>query len=414
MDLPKSVIVNGDIVDLPMSSKSIMAKEIYLDNSMATRPSERSISKMMPLLTERWGNPLSPHAKGHQLNGDLVESLKNIYELLGAKKSDEFVFTSSGAEAVNHVIHSVFCDQTLESGKNHLITSHIDEAPAIMAIGRLEEVNCVGKMVNATKEGMVTAQVIADAMTPRTAMVSLSWANGLTGVIQPVHEIGALCEERGAAFHLDATHVLGKLYFDIEDTKATHITFNGDHLHAPKGTGGLWVKGGRKCSPFIVGGIEQAGLRAGSYSLAALAALGEAAVEAVDARDLLCTEIARLRDKLESSIVEGFPDAMPLFQDQERLPNISAIAFPGMTNEALLYQLSRRGVYACIGGGSFQQIGLVLENCGLDQRLAHTAISFSLSRETSEEDVDAAAAIVAEEAKKLRKLSDYFFIPRAL
>jgi cysteine desulfurase len=386
-----------------------MTREIYLDNCMATRPSDRSISKIMPLLTERWGNPLSPHRKGHQVNADIVESLTNIYELLGAKKVDDFVFTSSGAEAVNHVIHSVYYDQTLESGKNHLITSNIDEAPAIMAIGQLEEINCMGKMVDATKEGMITAQVIADAMTPRTAMVSLSWANGLTGVINPVHEIGALCEERGACFHLDATHVLGKLYFDIEDTKATHLTFNGDLLHAPKGTGGLWVKGGRRCSPFIVGGIEQAGLRAGSYSTAGLAALGEAAHEALDARDLVCTEIARLRDKLEDGVLAGFSDAFPFFQNQERLPNISAIAFPGMTNESLLYQLSRRGVYACIGGGSFQQIGLVLESCGVDHRLAHTAISFSLSRETTEDEIDCAVEIIVEEAKRLSKLSTCFF-----
>lgn len=385
-----------------------MAKDIYLDNSMTTRPSERSISKMMPLLTKRWGNPLSPHEKGQQVNSDLVESLKNIYELLGAKKSDDFVFTSSGAEAVNHVIHSVYRDQTLESGKNHLITSHSDEAPAIMAIGRLEELHCMGKMVDATKQGMVTAQVIADAMTPRTALVSLCWANGLTGVINPVHEIGALCEERGCCFHLDATHVLGKLYFDLEDTKATHVTFNGDHLHAPKGTGGIWIKEGRKCSAFIVGGIEQAGLRAGSYNTAGLAALGEAALEALDARDYICTETARLRDKLESGVLEGFPDAYPFFRRQERLPNISAIAFPGIANEALLYRLSRRGIYASIGGGSFQQIGLVLENCGVDHRLAHTAINFSLSRETTEEEIDSAIAIIVEEAKKLRQLSSYF------
>lgn len=386
-----------------------MAKEVYLDNSMATRPSERSISKMMPLLTKHWGNPLSPHKKGHQANGDIVEALNSLYDLLGAKKNDDIVFTSSGAEAINHVIHSVYYDQTLESGKNHLITSNIDEAPAIMAIGQLEEINCMGKMVDATKEGMITAQTIADAMTPRTAMVSLSWANGLTGVINPVHEIGALCEERGSCFHLDATHVLGKLYFDLEDTKATHITFNGDHFHAPKGTGGLWIKGGRRCSPFIVGGIEQAGLRAGSFSTAALAALGEAAREAIDARDLVCTEVARLRDKLEEGIVEGFPDAFPFFQDQERLPHVTAIAFPGMTNEALLYQLSRRGVYACIGGGSFQQIGLILENSGVDHRLAHSAVSFSLSRETTEEDIDNAISIIVDEAKTLSKLSTCFF-----
>ncbi|MEM1283468.1 MAG: aminotransferase class V-fold PLP-dependent enzyme, partial [Chlamydiota bacterium] len=371
--------------------------------------SERAISKMLFVLTNKWGNLLSPHLKGHQVSSEVVEALNSLYEILGAKKIDDIVFTSSGAEAVNHVIQSVYYDQTLESGKNHLITSNIDEAPGIMAIGRLEEINCMGKMVDANKDGVITAQAIADAMSPRTAMVSLSWANGLTGVINPVHEIGKLCEERGSCFHLDATHVLGKLYFDLEDTGATHVTFNGDHLHAPKGTGGLWVRGGRRLSPFIVGGIEQAGLRAGSFSTANLAALGEAAKEALDARDFVCTEVARLRDKLEDGIVSNFPDAVPFFQNQERLPHITAIAFPGMTNESLLYQLSRSGVYACIGGGSFQQIGIVLENSGVDHHLAHSAISFSLSRETSEEEIDQAIAIIVGEAKKLSKLSTCFY-----
>jgi len=383
-----------------------MANEIYLDNSMTTRPSERAISKMMPVLTERWGHPSSPHNKGQEVYAYIKESLTAIYDLLGANRQDDFVFTSSGAEAVNHVINSIYFDQTLEGGRNHLITSNIDEAPAIMAIGRLEELSCVGKMVDANSRGSVSAQIIADALSPRTALVSLSWANGLTGVINPVEEIAELCEDRGVFFHLDATHVLGKMFFDLSDIKATHITFNGDNLHAPKGSGGVWIKGVRHCSSFIIGGIEQAGLRAGSYSVANLAALGEAARQSLDARDLVCTEVARLRNKLEDGIVDGYSGASPFFQDEERLPNITAMSFPGIANEALLFSLNRRGVYACIGGGSFQQIGLVLENSGVERSLAHSSISFSLSRETTEAEIDLAIDIVVEEALRLRKISE--------
>lgn len=383
-----------------------MVKEIYLDNGMSTRPSERSISKMMPLLLERWGNPMSPHNKGQELYSDIKESLSSIYTLLGANHQDDFVFTSSGAEATNHIINSIYYDQTLESGRNHFITSNIDEAPAIMAIGRLEENNCVGKMIQVGSKGYVTAKMIADALTPRTALVSLSWANGLTGVINPVEEISKLCEERGIFFHLDASHILGKLFFNLDDIKVTHLTFNGDLLHAPKGTGGLFIKGGRHCSPFILGGIEQAGLRAGSYSIANLAALGEAAREAMDARDLVCTEVARLRDKLEDGIIKGFPEAVIFFKEEERLPGVTAIGFPKIVNEALLFNLNRRGVYACIGGGSFQQIALILENCGIERILANGAISFNLSRYTTENEIDIAIEIIVEEAQRLKKISE--------
>lgn len=386
-----------------------MTKDIYLDNSMTTRPSARAISKMLPILKDCWGLPTSPHKKGYEASRVNKDALSKIYSILEANKQDDFVFTSSGAEAVNQVIQSIYYDQTLESGKNHLITSHTDEAPAIMAIGNLEEIQCMGKMVDASSSGMVTKEIIAEAMTPRTALVSLSYANGLTGVINPVHEIGTLCEERGALFHLDATHVLGKIYFDFEDTKATHITFNGDNLHAPQGTGGLWIKGGRKCHSLIQGGIEQAGLRAGSFSIAHLAALAEALEEAFDTRDYLCTEIARLRNKLEKSVLEGCKDALSFFQEEERVPHITALGFPGVLNEALLFNLNKRGLFGSIGGGSFQQIGLILENCGIHHRIAHSAISFSLSRETTEEEIDRAIAIIIEEVAKLRNLSSTFF-----
>lgn len=385
-----------------------MARGIYLDNSTTTRPSEHSISKMMPFMTSMWGVPSAPHLMGQEIYPALKESWKSIYKLLDAKDSDDMVFTSSGAEAVNHAIMSAYFDVTLPTGKNHFITSHCDDAPAIMSIGRLEKLGCVGKMVNPNPSGLITAQVIAEAITPRTAMISLSWANGLTGVIQPIAEIAKLCRERDILLHLDATHVLGKLYFELEETGASFISFNGDNIHAPKGTGALWIKGGVKCSPFICGGIEQANHRAGSYSIAGLAALAAAAEEAIDARDLVCMEVARLRNLLEMGVVAGFPEAIPFFCNQHRLPHITCIAFPGIANEALLFSLNRRGVYACIGGGSFQQIGLVLMASGVSEKIAHTAISFSLSRETTEDEVERATELIVETANRLRRYSEQF------
>jgi cysteine desulfurase len=382
-----------------------MSHEIYLDNNMATRPSAQTVSKMLPFLTDHWGSPSSPHQKGQELYPALSESYRSIYKMLGAKDSDNFVFTSSGAEAMNHVIQSAYYDITRQTGKNQYLTSNIDEAPPIMAIGRLEQLGCIGKMVEADKHGRVTAEIVGESITPRTAIISLSWANGLTGVINPVSDIAKLCHERGIALHLDATQVLGKLFFDLEEVGASFISFNGDQLHAPKGTGGLWIKHGIKCSPFILGGIEQAGLRAGSYNIPGLIALGHAAEELLDSRDLLCTEVARLRNAFEEGILQGFPEAQVFFNENERLPHCTAIGFPGIANEALLFALNRKGVYASIGGGSFQQIGLILEASGIEPSLAHSAISFSLSRETTEEQIEKAIEIVLDCTQRLRKNS---------
>lgn len=384
-----------------------MAQGIYLDNNTTSRPSEHAIAKMLPFMTERWGTPSAPHHMGQQLFPAIEEALRGIYALLGARESDDFIFTSSGAEGVNQVILSTYFDVTMHTGKNQFVTSTIDEAPAIMAIGRLEQMSCVGKMAPPDKMGSVTAHAISEAINPRTALVSLSWANALTGVINPIEEISRLCHERGIHLHLDATHVLGKIFIDWDKPQAHFITFNGDNLHAPKGTGGLYIRADAKCSPFILGGVEQAGHRGGSYNVAGLVALGEAAREAIDSRDLVCTEVARLRDKLEKGLLTAIPEAVSFFRQQERLPNCFAMAFPGVVNEALLYALNRKNIYASIGGGSSQQIGLILMASGVAEALANSALSFALSKETTEDEIDRAIDIIADCVKRMRKVSQF-------
>jgi len=367
----------------------------------------QAISSMMPFFSDKWGVPSAPHRGGEEILPAIVESYRSIYALLGAREIDDFVFTSSAAEAINQVILATYFDVTIPTGKNQFLTSHIDEAPGIMAIGRLEALGCVGKMVSPNKKGQVTAEILAEAITPRSALISLSWGNGLTGVINPLEEIVALCKERDILLHLDITHPLGKLEFNFGESGVSFVTFSGEHIHAPKGTGGLCMLAGTKCSPLIMGGIEQGGFRAGSYNIAGLVALGQAAKEAVESRDLLCSEVARLRDKLEMGIVAHYPAAVPFYCDQDRLPHCSAIAFPGIVNEAMLYALNRKGIFANIGGGSFQQIGLLLTAAGVSQELAECAINFSLSRETSEDEIDKAIEVIVATAKHLRTLSSH-------
>ncbi len=154
------------------------------------------------------------------------EAYLSLYAFCGASKEDHLIFTSSGAEAVNHVIWATYVDVTRKTGKNQFLCSNLDEAPTIMAMSRLQECGCLFHMVPSTPYGYVTAKEVAEKITPRTALLSLSWANGLTGVIQPVAEIAELCHERGILFHVDATHVLGKGDFTIEESGADFLTFN--------------------------------------------------------------------------------------------------------------------------------------------------------------------------------------------
>ena len=317
------------------------------------------------------------------------------------------ILTSSGTEAVNHVISSVYRDVTLTTGKNQFLTAKTDEAPAIMAISHLESFGCTGKSIEVNTQGIITPQAVADALSPKTALVSLSWANGLTGVIQPVAEIAALCRERGVRFHLEATHVVGKLLYDLEEIAPDYLSFNGDQLHGPRGTGILYIKEGIRSSSFLFGSADQGGMRAGAINMAGLAGLAVAAQEALNNRDLLGTETARLRNHLEKEILKGFPEAIVSFDHQERLPHCTTLIFPGVANEALLFLLNRRGVCPSIGGGNFQQLALLLSSSGIDPKSSHQAISFSLSRDTTEEEIDRAASIIIESAQALKKLSNH-------
>lgn len=386
-----------------------MTSLIYLDNSTTARPSEKVISAMMPYLTTHWGIPTTPHQKGQELYPAMTEFYKTLYAFIGAKENDQLVLTSSGAEAVNHVISSIYRDVTLSTGKNQFLTSKVDEASTIMAMSHLEPFGCAGKMIEVNAQGIITPQAVADCLSPRTALVSLSWANGLTGVVQPVAEIAELCRQRGVRLHVDATHVLGKLFYELEEIAPDYLTFNGEQLHGPKGSGVLYIKHGIRCSPFIFGSADQGGMRAGGLNIPSLAGLSVAAQEALDSRDLLCTEIARLRNQLEQGILKGFPQAKVCFKEQERLPHCTTLLFPGIANEALLFALNRRGVCASIGGGNFQQLALMLAFTGIKETLAHSAVSFSLSRYTTEEEIDRSIVLIVESAQHLSRLSAEFY-----
>lgn len=382
-------------------------KTIYLDNATAARPSEITLGKMLPFLSEDWGAVSAPHKFGQKLQPALKNGYQGLYQLLGADDESTIIFTSGGVEAVNHVLFGVYHDVTRSRGKNHFLTAQTDEAAAILTVGRLEQMGCSGKMVPVDKQGHLTVDAVADALSPRTALLSMSWGNGITGVIQPVHEIIDLCRERGVLVHLDATHVLGKVYFELEDVGADFITFDGAPLHAPRGTGALYIRKGVNLPPLLLGGSHQGGLRAGEVDLAGLTALSHASVELLDSRDLLCTETVRLRNLLEEGVKSAYPEAELLFQDTERLPHISVMAFPGISNEALLYALSEQGLCATMGGGGFQQISRLLEAQGLPDTVSQCALSFALSRSTTEEEIETATQWIVETARRLRNYSEF-------
>jgi cysteine desulfurase len=382
-----------------------MSERINLDSITSCEPSASAIRAMLPFFETHWGSLSSPHALGQELLPEVEKSLKAIYGLAKVSEDDLFVFTSSGQEAVTQVVQSVYRSVSRKHGKNHFVTSCLDEAASILAISRLEEDGCVLRMAHVTKNGYVTKDTIADCITPRTALVSLSWGSALTGVFQHVDEVADLCKQRGILLHLDITHVLGKVFLDTAHIPWNYLTFNGVQLHAPQGTGGLFIKKGAPISPIIFGDKDLIQMRGGSMNVPLLSALGQAAEEMKQNQNLYSIEVARLRNMFEQKIQEGCPEAKVLFKDEERLPHCSTIAFPGVKSELLLFELNRKQIFANMGGGTYQQIELVLSASHIDPILAKCALSFSLSKNTTEQQVTSAAQIIQEIILKLRKIS---------
>jgi cysteine desulfurase len=374
-----------------------MGTRAYLDNHTAARPSSRSVDAQSRFFHESWGAVTAPHQMGQDSYFALAKNVDEIVQELGGAKGDQFYFCHSGAEAVNAVFFSHYIEEVRESGRNHILTTNIEDAPALLSLKRLEKFHCVEKILPVNAQGQITKEMVEEAIKPRTSLLSLSWANSLTGVVHPVADIAEICRQKGIRLHVDASTAIGKLFFHFEDINIDYLTFDGSLIHAPKGTGGVIVKEGISFHPLVAGG---ANLHVGGF-----AAIAAALSEASRNFDHLNLETARLRDMLETGIKRGFSDAEVLFKEVERLPNCTVIAFPGVESDALLYLLNRKGVYASMGGGQTQKLFHTLTACGTDPMLAHCALSFSLSYETTEEEIAFAIQTIVESAAKLQRCS---------
>ena len=335
----------------------------------------------------------------------IKEAFLHLYAFVGAKKSDHCIFTSSGAEGVNHAVFAAYLDITRKNGKNHFLCSAMDEAPAIRAMSRLQEAGCVFQMVTPDPEGRISKRAVAEMLTPRTAMLSISCASGLTGVLQPVSEIAELCHERGVLFHVEATHVLGKGDFSFEDSGADILTFNG----MPQGTGGLFFRENSEISPLILGGSEQGGMRGGSFSFSGLVELAKWAKEESAHKDHYGMEIARLKALFEELIILHVPSAKILFQHVPRASHITSFLFPEASSDSLCYLLSQKGVHATFGGNEFQHFSHVLKACGVPEPDCHCALSFGFSPHTTEEEIVKAVERISEAVLQLQRCSKGVF-----
>jgi cysteine desulfurase len=341
---------------------------------------------------------LDNHTASQRLNQEMLfaadEAAQTILQCLGAKSS-KLLFTSSGAEAISHVLFSTYLDVVRETGRCHFLTTGIEDFSVLMALKHLKKLECHTKMLPVDEAGRLRAEVLEEAIGPRTAMLSIALSSPLTGVIQPIADLARICKEKDILLHADVSCALGKIFFSFEDFGIDFLTFEGSLFNAPKGTGGIIVRQGVSLSPFIHGNAP--------FNVPLFTALSAAMKDKEGKLDYFCTEISRLRQKFEETIKEEIPEARVFFQEVDRLPNTSVVAFPKIASELLAFHLQRKGVFASFGGGMNQHLSSVLRTCGISADLALCSLSFALSHETTEEEIDRTLSILIETVQELRK-----------
>lgn len=367
----------------------------YFDNSSATPPSKEALAAASDA-TNLWQCLSAPYMRDSSLKGKLDGWYQTVHSFLGMRTSDLAHLTSSSSESVAHIVNGIVKDVVQGQGKNQVIHLAIDEASIILPLADAEELHIVNVPVEGTR---LTADLIKPHLNARTAMISLSWGHGLTGIINPLHEIAELAEQHGVLLHVDATEVVGKLYFSFQDIPIDYLTIDGARIHAPYGTGLLVQRKGSELPAFIPDSMQQNGMRGGVFNMPGFAGFTTALAQLEQYTDHMCTEMIRLRDVFEQQLTALIPDIHFHFTDVERLPHISCFSLPGIHGDHLQHALQTEGIYASRGGGIHQRLDRVLELCNVPR--FDEAIQFSFSREHTEQDITFAVQKLHETYTKL-------------
>ena len=362
-------------------------KTIYLDNNATTAVAPEVLAAMLPYLGELYGNPSSMHSFGGQVGEAVDTARERMAALLGADP-DEIIFTSCGSESDNTAIWSALQTQP---EKRHLITTRVEHPAVLNVVQYWERQGYHVTLLGVDGKGRLDLDEYAAALSDDTALVSVMFANNEVGDIYPIQTMAEMAKERGVLFHTDAVQAVGKTPIDLRHLPADMLSLSGHKIHAPKGIGVLYVRKVVRFRPFLRGGHQERGRRAGTENVPYIVGLGMAAQLAIDHMQEERVNVARLRDKLESGLLERIPDCMVNGDVENRLPNTSNIAFKNVEGEAILLMLDRLGICASSGSactsGSLEP-SHVLRAMGVPFNYAHGSVRLSLSRYTTEEDVD--------------------------
>ncbi|MCH5313082.1 MAG: NifS family cysteine desulfurase [Helicobacter sp.] len=385
-------------------------RKVYLDNNATTMLDPSILPLMEPYFCEKFGNPNSLHKYGTQTHPAIARAIEQLYNGINANDSDDIIITSCATESNNWVIKGIYFDEIVKKGKKHIVTTEVEHPAVRSTCEFLESLGVEVTYLPINAQGSITAQQVREALRDDTALVSVMWANNETGLIFPIEEIGALCKERDVLFHTDAVQAIGKIPVDVQKAQVDFLSFSAHKFHGPKGIGGLYIRKNVPLTPLFHGGEHMHGRRSGTLNVPYIIGMGEAMALAHKFLDYELTEVRRLRDKLEDALL-AIPDVLVIGTRENRVPNTTLISVRGIEGEAMLWDLNKAGIAASTGSACASEdleANPVMVAIGADKELAHTAIRLSLSRFTTNEDIDYTIDIFQQAVKRLRAISSSY------
>ncbi len=380
-------------------------KRIYLDNAATTALSPKVLEAMMPYLTEIYGNASSPHWFGQEARRGVEAAREKLAKALGADPS-EIVFTGGGTESDNTALFGA-AEKYKKKG-NHIITTNVEHHAVLHTCEALEKRGYEVTYLPVDEYGLVTPEQVAAAITDRTILASIMFANNEVGTIMPIPEIAKVCREKGVLLHTDAVQAVGHIPVNVKGMGIDMLSLSAHKFHGPKGVGALYLKKGVRLPSYVVGGEQEKGRRAGTENVAGVVGLGAAIELAVANMDENAARMTRLRDKLISGIFETIPEVKLNGHPAKRLPNNANVSIKYIEGESILLMLDMHGIAASSGSactsGSLDPSHVLLA-LGLPHEVAHGSVRMSLSDDTSEEEIDFVLKALPEIVKKLRFMS---------
>lgn len=378
---------------------------VYLDNAATTKISDNVLNAMMPYLTEGYGNASSIYSLGRESAIALNKAREQAAKAFGCEQREVY-FTSGGSEGDNWAIKGV-ARMMAAKGKKHIITSVFEHHAVLHSLDALKKEGFEVTYLPVYNNGIVKVEDLKNAIRDDTALVTIMYANNEIGTIQPIAEIGAVCKEKGVIFHTDAVQAFGNVPINVKEQNIDILSISGHKIHAMKGTGAIYINKSIRLAPYIDGGQQESGKRAGTENIAGIVGLGVAMTDAVEG---LATKNEKLK-KFQTRIIDALSpiEKSHLNGDRyNRLCNNVNFSFEGCEGEALLLQLDLKGIAASSGSactsGSLDPSHVLLA-IGLPHEVAHGSLRISMSDMTTEEDVDALLNVLPDIIKKLRSMS---------